>query len=328
MIRNQRPSKTIDPGQVAARLDALQARVSRMPVRVGGGGGGGGPGEVIKVQSVLVVGGDSLPGSQVGIKKVAALVGEVSAYPYLPKRAQVTAALSGNSVGSLTTVFAGQRYLTVPSVSISGGGGSGATATASLVSVGGSVEAIPVTDCGDYGGTPTIVIDAAPSGGVNATAVPIMKGRKLVAVQITNRGRGYTTAPTVTTSGGLPTSAATLGCLLTTDGISVTLGSGGSGYTSPPTVTVGTPTNFAAGSLYGPDGIGLGTGSTVQALVDVFGVQMLLINDMRSFIPFTVVSDTSDRVLVTEYERTWLRLDSEDADARGCVEGYLIGGAL
>ena len=303
----------------------MSRKIQRLPTTRGGGGG---PGEVISVQSVLVVGGDALPGSQVGIKKVATLVDEVSVYPYLPKRAIVTAALAGDAVGSLTTVFAGQRYLSIPAVSISGGGGSGATATASLISVGGSVEAIPVTDCGDYGGTPTIVIDAAPSGGVNATGIAIMKGRKLVGVQITNRGRGYTTPPSVTTSGGVPTSAATLSALLTTDGVAITLGAGGSGYTSPPTVTVGIPTNYAVGALYGPDGIGIGTGSSAQALVDVFGAQQLLINDMRSFIPFTVVSDTADRVLITEYERTWLRLDTEDADARGCVEGYLIGGAL
>jgi len=64
------------------------------------------------------------------------------------------------------------------------------------------------------------VIDAAPMGGVNAAATAIVYGGVIQSVIVTNPGKGYTTAPTVTFSGGTPTANAVAKAVLTEDVLS------------------------------------------------------------------------------------------------------------
>ena len=107
----------------------------------------------------------------------------------------------------------------------------------------GSVGSIGITNPGaGYTEAPNVVIDAAPSGGVNATAVAtVTTGAGGVAsVNVTGGGSGYTALPTIsfsapTTAGGITAQAVAsiTGGIVT----SVTVTNPGSGYLTPPSVT-------------------------------------------------------------------------------------------
>lgn len=75
---------------------------------------------------------------------------------------------------------------------------------------------------------------------------PIIEIRKIT---ITDGGSGYTSAPTVTISGGGGTGAK-IGSVQLTDGVvtSITLSSKGEGYTATPTITISEPTTATSSS--------------------------------------------------------------------------------
>ena len=73
----------------------------------------------------------------------------------------------------------------------------------------GALNTIPVTGGGNYSQAPAIHITGG--GGTGATAQAIMNGTAISSILVTNPGRGYTSAPTVTVSTTYETSAATLG---------------------------------------------------------------------------------------------------------------------
>ena len=107
----------------------------------------------------------------------------------------------------------------------------------------GSVGSIGITNGGTgYTEAPNVVIQAAPTGGVNATAVAtVTTGAGGVAsVNVTGGGTGYTALPTIsfsapTTAGGITAQAVAsiTGGIVT----SVTVTNPGSGYLTPPSVT-------------------------------------------------------------------------------------------
>lgn len=107
----------------------------------------------------------------------------------------------------------------------------------------GSVGTIGITNGGaGYTEAPNVVIQAAPTGGVNATAVAtVTTGAGGVAsVNVTGGGTGYTALPTIsfsapTTAGGITAQAVAsiTGGIVT----SVTVTNPGSGYLTPPSVT-------------------------------------------------------------------------------------------
>lgn len=59
-----------------------------------------------------------------------------------------------------------------------------------------------------YTVAPTVTIDAAPAGGVDATAVAELSAGVVVRVVVTNRGSGYTSTPAVAFSDGAATATA------------------------------------------------------------------------------------------------------------------------
>lgn len=159
-----------------------------------------------------------------------------------------TATISG-SVVSLTVSNGGSGYSAVPTVALVGGGGGGATATASLGLTNASftVTNVPELPNGNPATIPTLY-SAAPTvaivggGGTGATATATLDANGLVTgIQITNPGTGYTTAPTVTLSGGTvsrpgtnPTATANA-VNFTVSGLTIT--NAGSGYAQNPAVT-------------------------------------------------------------------------------------------
>ena len=135
----------------------------------------------------------------------------------------VTANTGAGASNQCSNVTAIATYGNLPnSLTVTNGGG-GYVAPGPSVSLGGGVGTDP---------TLTLPTAIATLGAVAANA------GQVIAVNVTAGGSGYTSAPTVTFSGGSGSGAAataTLGSNFTLTGVNVT--NGGSGYTSPPTVS-------------------------------------------------------------------------------------------
>jgi len=107
----------------------------------------------------------------------------------------------------------------------------------------GSVGTIGITNPGvGYTEAPNVVIDAAPSGGVNATAVATVTtgAGGVSSVTITAGGSGYTILPTVTFSAPETTGGTTAQGVSTIAGgavVAVSITNPGSGYINPPSVS-------------------------------------------------------------------------------------------
>ena len=145
------------------------------------------------------------------------------AYPVINSSGQITGA---------TVYNAGKNYTSDPTVAITGGG-TGATATAARGT--------------GYSDAPTVTISGVGTG---ATAQAFIKNGLLIAVVLTDPGYGYTSAPTVSFSGGGGTGGAATAAVVTDRITKIVVTNGGSGY--GPVVT------FSGGG---------GSGATAEAVV-------------------------------------------------------------
>jgi cytochrome c peroxidase len=139
----------------------------------------------------------------------------IAAPPVGGSQATAVAFLSGTTVGGILITYPGSGYdpLNPPVVTLTGGGGTGAAATAYTAD--GAIDFISVNNGGSYTTTQfnalTVTISAPPTGGVQATAVPVKAAAgtgPITSIRITNPGSGYTTLPTVTFSSGAATATA------------------------------------------------------------------------------------------------------------------------
>ena len=177
---------------------------------------------------------------------------------------------SGTGVAKVDVTNGSTGYATAPAVTFSGGGGSGATAT-SAIDATGKVTAVTVTNPGSgYTTAPTVAFDsgaatatatllAMPNAivftareptdadhpltivldnplGAGATATVTVAAGAVTAINVTNGGSGYASAPTVTFTSGAGTGAAGLGVVVGGVVKSVKITNAGTGYTSAPTV--------------------------------------------------------------------------------------------
>ena len=112
----------------------------------------------------------------------------------------------------------------------------------------GSVGSIGVTNGGSgYTEAPNVVIAAAPSGGVNATAIAFVTtgAGGVSAITVGSGGSGYTSLPTITISAPTVAGGTTAQAVATISGgivVAVTVTNPGSGYLTAPSVT------FSSGS--------------------------------------------------------------------------------
>lgn len=149
-------------------------------------------------------------------------------------------------VNSLTLTDSGQRYTSVPTVTIAvpDTDSQGAIATAEIDSFGG-VNSIVMQDVGNYYTTaPTVTFGSPTTDSANATAsVSSTDSDQILAISIDDSGTYYTTVPNVTI--GPPTlDSATAAATPNMDGgllSTATLTSAGRYYTTRPTVTVSKP---------------------------------------------------------------------------------------
>lgn len=148
-----------------------------------------------------------------------------------------TATLVGGLVTSVSLQNAGSGYVTPPSITFSGGGaGSGAAATATL-NAGGQVESVSLTSMGSgYSSPPSVTFSAAPGGGTTATGVAIVE-TGVQSVTVGSGGAGYVYPPAVTLTGGGGSGATAVATVSGGVVTSVQVTKKGSGYSSAPTVS-------------------------------------------------------------------------------------------
>ncbi|MBV9957862.1 MAG: hypothetical protein JO360_05540, partial [Acidobacteria bacterium] len=249
-----------------------------------------------------------------------------------------------NGAIALTLTGGGTGYTSDPTVTISGGGGTGATATAQRGVV---CRAIDITTATFTQLTPRVEPTANPA--VNelkylahcrqvSTADKVITQTKddgwfsvvignrfpgpgagpVLSVTLIEEGLNYTSAPTVTISGGGGTGATAVAQVA--DGIvtSLTLVSGGSGYTSPPTVS------FSGGGGSGATGSTQIGAPWVAHLVSLEGYENYLVDSPAW------PSGTNNVRLVSLYSWNFTCL-SESGDFRdlmlNLIQGEAVGGA-
>lgn len=210
--------------------------------------------------------------------------------------ARATAYFINGTINSVDILNRGGSYASTATITFSGGGGTGATGYATRYTSGTgvgkvagialwhTVKEVRIVHPGiGYTSTPTVTFSAPDTGGTTATGTAVISGGKLVAINITNPGSryitaptislssagastlpvvvpiiqcgtGYTEPPTITFSGG---NTAIAICRLAGQLGNITLTSGGTGYTEPPTAfikgynSISLNTSVSAGSVVG-----------------------------------------------------------------------------
>lgn len=203
--------------------------------------GGGGSGGALATATLI----GSISGVTVSAGGVYATTPAITfsgGSPSTPATATATLGTSG-SVTSIAVSSGGTGYSGTVTVSLVGGGGTGATATATVS--GGIITVLNVTAGGTgYSSAPTVVITNATGSGAGGQAV---LGFPISTVSMVQNGIGYTGIPTVATTGGGQTTAATLVGVLSYSIATITPTSGHLGaYNSAPTVVITDSTGTAA----------------------------------------------------------------------------------
>ena len=174
-------------------------------------------------------------------------------YPFI--KTTMNFYVNESGVDAITITSGGTGYTTAPTISIPGGGGSGAAATATVS--GGEVTAITITSGGTgYTSAPTISITGGGTGATatatvgetNVTVTPptaagaaataTVSGGEVTAITITSGGTGYTSAPTISITGGGGTGATATATVSGGEVTAIIITSGGTGYTSAPTISI------------------------------------------------------------------------------------------
>ena len=206
-------------------------------------------------------------------------------------KASITVDDTTGQVSSIQITNSGSGYDFIPAISFVNP--SGAIITDPTIDSEGRLNAgtITITDGGiGYSNPPTIYIDAAPTDGVDAVAeCTVSPDGEIVAVTITNRGRGYTSAPRARVV--QPIGAQVLDVTVANGSVTnVNLLTGGKGYTDAPSV-------YIVDDRKGPLGESIG-GTGAEAAATIFNGEITDIN----IISFGTGYDTANppRVYIAE----------------------------
>ena len=167
-------------------------------------------------------------------------------------------------VNAVTITNSGSGYDFIPAVTFKNPGGAEIT-DPTIDSEGrlttDSITVVPARNGFGYKNPPSVYIDPAPEGGINAAALAILTPEGQVSgVSITNRGRGYTSAPRARII--QPIGAQVLGVTVASGSVTdIDLLTGGRGYTDAPSVYIVDDRKDAAGVPIG------GTGATAVATI-------------------------------------------------------------
>ena len=204
-------------------------------------------------------------------------------------------------VTHITVTNGGTGYIAPPAITISGG--TGATATPNMS---GFVGSIDVGLGGSGYAHPTVQIEAAPAGGVTATATATVVGGAITAINVVNRGSGYTTEPSVIITEGNNNGAVARANVVMNTIDSIDVNDSGAGYTSA-AVTIGAPspggtqataTAAVSGAVTGVTVVSPGSGyvtpSGIKKFVDTLpGLGSANPNDLGQYIPIAKPDTTT-----------------------------------
>jgi hypothetical protein len=151
------------------------------------------------------------------------------------------------ALGEFTTTNSGSGYTAPLLVSFTGGGTPEREAKAKALVSAGSIASYEWIDRGK-GYTSAPTVVFSKSGS-GATARAIISGGAVVAVEVLTQGSGYLGAPAVSFSGGGGSNAAATAIVNQGSVIRYTVTNGGSGYTTAPVVTVSVPGSGAAATV-------------------------------------------------------------------------------
>jgi len=149
----------------------------------------------------------------------------------------ITAAGSGYTSLPAISFFGGGSYVDT-AVSITGGGGTGATATATIL--GGAISDVTVTAAGTTYASLTSLANRIPPFQTNINDEISQSNADIAQIDIwmtTSGGSGYTSAPTVTFTGGGGSGAAGTANISGGEVTSITMTNNGSGYSSAPSIS-------------------------------------------------------------------------------------------
>ncbi|MBT26515.1 MAG: hypothetical protein CML60_08990, partial [Rhodobacteraceae bacterium] len=222
-----------------------------------------------------------------GIKDIKLINGGQGYTSYNPPKVKITQPSDlVNGSGAIATIEVDDVTGTVSSIKITNSGSgydfipaitfvnpSGAILTDPTIDGEGRLNgaSITITDGGiGYSNPPTIYIDAAPTGGIDAVAdCTVSPDGEVVAVNITNRGRGYLTPPRVRVV--QPIGAQVLDVTVANGSVTnINLLTGGKGYTDAPSVYIVDDRKGSLGESIG------GTGA--QAAATIFNGEITDIN--------------------------------------------------
>ena len=179
-----------------------------------------------------------------------------------PAKVSLTVDDTTGQVDTITIDDSGSGYGFIPSITFKNP--SGATISPCTIDSEGrvNVDSIQVLTMGSgYSNPPTVYIDPAPADGINAQAqARINQDGQVYEIQITNRGRGYVTAPRVAIID--PVGAQVLDVTVASGSVTnIEMLTGGSGYNDAPSVYIVDDRKDGFGEPIG------GTGATAAATI-------------------------------------------------------------
>lgn len=167
-----------------------------------------------------------------------------SAPPAGGVNATANAFYSGQSVSDVQVINPGAGYSYIPAVTFSAPNittGIRATGTALINPITRQVTGINITNPGmGYTATPTVTLSAVT---VAATTEVFLTGGSVLSADIISQGSDYAYAPTVVFSGGGGTGAAGTAILVNGRVVGINITNGGVGYTSAPTIDLNSGEN-------------------------------------------------------------------------------------
>lgn len=225
-------------------------------------------------------------------------------------------------VASVGMTVPGTGYTSAPTVAFSGGGGTGAAGTAILTN--GLALTVGTGGTG-YTTAPTLSIPAPPQGGVQAVAVATVAAGVITGVNVTEPGKGYLVAPTITV---VPTNGGTGGVInaaLTGRVGSVLMTNSGSGYTSAPSAAFTGGGGAAAAGTPVIDLVANVVCAALPAVCSALLAHAVVTGPHTSLLDFTNWRETisSSRLIPVE---TWVKVgvSATVTDSVGAVLGVAV----
>lgn len=195
----------------------------------------------------------------------------------------------------------------------------------------------------NYKTAPTIGFSSAPVGGVTAVGIASLTNSyigcdgtntgKIMSIDLTNAGCGYTVAPIVTIQGGGGTgAAASAGITTLTSVMSITVTNAGSGYTSNPSITFEDPGAGIGYTVATGYGVINSAGIVTYAVITNSGAGYTTAPDLTFESPSGIGTDSSgsfifNEIVTSQSSGTTARVKEYDA-VNNTLEISIVDGSF